>query len=37
LITRAHRDAVCLEIDDRKAVDTVIYPGDDLGRALAPG
>jgi hypothetical protein len=27
---------VYLAIDDRNAGDTVIYPHDDLGRALAP-
>ena len=32
LIARAHRDAGRLEIDDRTAVDTVIYPGDGTAR-----
>ena len=36
LINRTQRDVVYLAIDDRKAGDTVIYPHDDLGRALAP-
>jgi hypothetical protein len=36
LINRTHRDVVYLAIDDRNAGDTVIYPHDDLGRALAP-
>jgi uncharacterized cupin superfamily protein len=36
LINRTDRDIVYLEIGDRNAGDTVIYPDDDLGRALAP-
>jgi uncharacterized cupin superfamily protein len=35
LINRGSRDVVYLEIGDRKSGDTVIYPDDDLGRALA--
>jgi uncharacterized cupin superfamily protein len=36
LINRTEREVVYLEIGDRAAGDTVIYPDDDLGRALAP-
>jgi uncharacterized cupin superfamily protein len=36
LINRTEREVVYLEIGDRTAGDTVIYPDDDLGRALAP-
>ncbi len=36
LINRSEREVVYLEIGDRNAADTVIYPDDDLGRALAP-
>ncbi len=36
LLNRTDRDVVYLEIGDRKPGDTVIYPDDDLGRALAP-
>ena len=36
LINRTDREIVYLEIGDRNAGDTVIYPDDDLGRALAP-
>ena len=36
LINRTDREVVYLEIGDRNAGDTVIYPDDDLGRALAP-
>jgi uncharacterized cupin superfamily protein len=35
LINRTEREVVYLEIGDRNAGDTVIYPDDDLGRALA--
>lgn len=34
LINRSARDVVYLEIGDRNIGDTVIYPDDDLGRAL---
>ena len=36
LINRSGRDAVYLEIGDRNAGDTVVYPDDDIGRALTP-
>lgn len=36
LINRTARDVVYLEVGDRNAGDTVIYPDDDIGRALAP-
>jgi uncharacterized cupin superfamily protein len=36
LINRTERDVVYLEIGDRNAADTVIYPDDDIGRALTP-
>jgi uncharacterized cupin superfamily protein len=36
LINRGERDVVYLEIGDHNPGDTVIYPDDDLGRALAP-
>jgi len=36
LVNRSGRDAVYLEIGDRNLGDTVIYPDDDLGRALTP-
>jgi len=36
LINRTESEVVYLEIGDRAAGDTVIYPDDDLGRALAP-
>jgi uncharacterized cupin superfamily protein len=36
LINRTDREIVYLEIGDRNAGDTVIYPDDDLGRRLAP-
>src|SRR5208282_2721130 len=36
LINRTDREIVYLEIGVRNAGDTVIYPDDDLGRALAP-
>jgi uncharacterized cupin superfamily protein len=36
LINRTDREVVYLEIGDRNAGDTVIYPDDDLERALAP-
>ena len=36
LINRTEREVVYLEIGDRNPGDTVIYPDDDLGRALAP-
>jgi uncharacterized cupin superfamily protein len=35
LINRTEREVVYLEIGDRNPGDTVIYPDDDLGRALA--
>jgi len=35
LINRTDREVVYLEIGDRNPGDTVIYPDDDLGRALA--
>ena len=36
LINRTEREVVYLEIGDRAAGDTVIYPDDDLGLGLAP-
>ena len=36
LVNRTEREMVYLEIGDRDAVGTVIYPYDDLGKALAP-
>jgi uncharacterized cupin superfamily protein len=36
LINRTGRDVVYLEIGDRNSGDTVIYPDEDLGRALTP-
>ncbi len=36
LLNRTIDDVVYLEIGDRNAGDTVIYPDDDLGRAVAP-
>jgi uncharacterized cupin superfamily protein len=36
LINRSGQDVVYLEIGDRNPGDTVIYPDDDLGRALSP-
>ena len=36
LINRSGSDAVYLEIGDRDPGDTVIYPDDDIGRALSP-
>jgi uncharacterized cupin superfamily protein len=36
LINRTERDVVYLEIGDRNPADTVIYPDDDIGRALTP-
>jgi uncharacterized cupin superfamily protein len=36
LINRSSRDVVYLEIGDRNRGDTVIYPDDDIGRALTP-
>ena len=36
LVNRGGRDAVYLEIGDRNLGNTVIYPDDDLGRALTP-
>jgi uncharacterized cupin superfamily protein len=36
LINRTDREVAYLEIGDRNPGDTVIYPDDDLGRALAP-
>jgi uncharacterized cupin superfamily protein len=35
LLNRTTHDAVYLEVGDRNPGDTVIYPDDDLGRALA--
>ena len=35
-INRSGRDVVYLEIGDRNPGDTVIYPDDDIGRALTP-
>lgn len=36
LINRSGSDVVYLEIGDRNPGDTVVYPDDDLGRALTP-
>ncbi len=36
LVNRSDRDAVYLEIGDRNPGDTVIYPDDDIGRAISP-
>lgn len=36
LINRSGREVVYLEIGDRNPGDTVIYPDDDIGRALTP-
>ncbi len=36
LLNRSGTDVVYLEIGDRHPADTVIYPDDDIGRALAP-
>ena len=36
LINRSGRDVVYLEIGDRNPGDTVIYPDEDIGRALTP-
>jgi uncharacterized cupin superfamily protein len=36
LLNRTVRDVVYLEIGDRNPGDTVVYPDDDIGRALAP-
>ena len=36
LLNRTMHDVVYLEIGERNAGDTVIYPDDDIGRALAP-
>jgi uncharacterized cupin superfamily protein len=36
LLNRTERDVVYLEIGDRNPADTVIYPDDDIGRALTP-
>jgi len=36
LLNRTIHDVVYLEIGDRNPGDTVIYPDDDIGRALAP-
>lgn len=36
LINRSRGDVVYLEIGDRNPADTVIYPDDDIGRALTP-
>jgi len=36
LVNRSASDAVYLEIGDRDHGDTVIYPDDDIGRALSP-
>jgi uncharacterized cupin superfamily protein len=36
LSNRTTRDVVYLEIGDRNPGDTVVYPDDDIGRALAP-
>ncbi|HEU0156728.1 MAG TPA: cupin domain-containing protein [Stellaceae bacterium] len=36
LLNRTAQDVVYLEIGDRDPGDTVIYPDDDIGRALAP-
>jgi uncharacterized cupin superfamily protein len=36
LLNRTMHDVVYLEVGDRNPGDTVIYPDDDIGRALAP-
>src|ERR1700751_5430289 len=36
LINRSRREGVYLEVGERKPGDTVIYPDDDIGRALTP-
>jgi uncharacterized cupin superfamily protein len=36
LINRTGRDVTYLEIGDRNPGDTVVYPDDDIGRALTP-
>jgi uncharacterized cupin superfamily protein len=36
LINRSARDVIYLEVGDRNPADTVIYPDDDIGRALTP-
>ena len=36
LINRSGREVVYLEVGDRNPGDTVIYPDDDIGRALTP-
>jgi uncharacterized cupin superfamily protein len=36
LLNRTTHDVVYLEVGDRNPGDTVIYPDDDIGRALAP-
>jgi uncharacterized cupin superfamily protein len=36
LLNRTMQDVVYLEVGDRNPGDTVIYPDDDIGRALAP-
>jgi uncharacterized cupin superfamily protein len=36
LLNRSMHDVVYLEIGDRDPGDTVVYPDDDIGRALAP-
>jgi uncharacterized cupin superfamily protein len=36
LLNRTMHDVVYLEIGDRNPGDTVVYPDDDIGRALAP-
>src|SRR6516164_2903735 len=36
LLNRTGRDVVYLEVGDRNVGDTVIYPDDDIGRALTP-
>jgi uncharacterized cupin superfamily protein len=36
LLNRTMHDVVYLEIGDRNSGDTVVYPDDDIGRALAP-
>ena len=36
LLNRSARDVVYLEVGDRNPGDTVIYPDDDIGRALTP-
>jgi len=36
LLNRTMRDVVYLEVGDRNPGDTVVYPDDDIGRALTP-